>query len=136
MKTFFTICTLIATSCFLQALSVVDRSLEEVIQDAELIVVGYIESYEGREKSKIGGPKYDWRAELVITKTLKQPIKANKKISIRWLELHTEKEYEAKTLQIWILEKTRGNDYYFVAIPHGTYPLSHEAEILEHITSR
>ena len=115
------------------ALSVRTMTLQEAIQESDLVVVGSFKDTKGRADSRIAGPKFEWNADLDISEVLKgSPVE---KVFVSWLELHSDSTYNPPVERIWVLRKQKEGDTYYVMYSHGSLPISQKRQIVELIAN-
>ena len=106
-------------------------TLKEHVAASPLIVIGSINSLEGRKPSIIGGVRYLWDSELHFTEVLKGS--PSKPLLIRWSEVNLDgrPEYKIESKLIWFLMKNPKDGSYYAARSDSIQPLKTKRKIKE-----
>lgn len=106
-------------------------TLKEHVEASPLIVIGSINSLEGRKPSVIAGRRYVWDSELHFTEVLKG--KTSKPLFIRWSEVNIRQkpEYKIESKYIWLLMQNSKDGSFYASRSDSLQPLKMKREIEE-----
>lgn len=113
----------------LSARQVPALALKEHVAISPLIVIGSINSLEGRKPSIIAGVRYLWDSELHFTEALKGT--PPKPLLIRWEEVNLsgKPEYKIESKCIWLLMQNSKDGSFYAYRSDSLQPLKMKRQI-------